>query len=768
MLNKKNIAVAMAAATTMTTMAPMANVVFADVIDSNQTEEVKALKQRVYDKLNTKFTVNKALLEDDDLAGQYVYHRVTMNVTGEESDIECNSYAEFEKEFDKAFAKLKSDEKITVSFVAEKKSIEAEVVEDEDADAGDGVTYAAGDVTFTKIGIRVLEDGTVVDFNENEYDNITTSNASEGTGTGVDEVEGINVVYGTLADDTNYAKIQLSDDTETGAARFITVKNGDVELDLNAPKYRVVDGYYVDANGNSIKKFTASKVTTDMAELKNLGKGVIDGFYAKTSTGDPIEVKTEKDAIVKKETAVTKEDAKVSDLYEVSTERLTKKGNEIRKAIIEAKKTTPELEKDNLSVRIFGTDRAGKEVSEDKLIAATTKEKVDALDLTDIKVVFEQVQDDSKEDKVWVPVYEMTITEERNIGFENVINHIIVQPRSANEDNADATIALAAGLDRYETAIEMSKKGWKTENSSEAVILVSGANDKIVDGLTATPLAAALDAPVLLTKKDSIPEEVMNEINRLGAKDVYIVGGESAVSSDVENLLVKTYKKNVTRLEGADRYATSLAVAEEMLSIDGVLNDQNMLNDIFIVGGKGEADALSASAVAGMKKAPILLTKADQVDKDLEFFLKTNVEDLDAKITDIFVVGGTSSVSSEVQNKLADMKFEVERLAGTGRQETNAKVISRFEDETLLDSNVQTVVVAKSNNAGLVDALGAGALAARLDAHIVLATDELTETQEDALVKVAQAPSTRATQAVKKIQAGYGIAEKVAKFIKGL
>ena len=81
------------------------------------------------------------------------------------------------------------------------------------------------------------------------------------------------------------------------------------------------------------------------------------------------------------------------------------------------------------------------------------------------------------------------------------------------------TLEKLVGKTRYSTAVEISKLGWET---SETVYLVNGW--AIADGLTATPLASANDAPILLTTKDSIPTETMTEIRRLKAKKIVLLG----------------------------------------------------------------------------------------------------------------------------------------------------------------------------------------------------------------------------------------------------
>jgi hypothetical protein len=75
------------------------------------------------------------------------------------------------------------------------------------------------------------------------------------------------------------------------------------------------------------------------------------------------------------------------------------------------------------------------------------------------------------------------------------------------------------GETRYATAVKVSQTGWKT---ADTVLLVNGF--AIVDGLTATPLASAKDAPILLTAADSISKTTMDEITRLKAKEIILIG----------------------------------------------------------------------------------------------------------------------------------------------------------------------------------------------------------------------------------------------------
>ena len=325
--------------------------------------------------------------------------------------------------------------------------------------------------------------------------------------------------------------------------------------------------------------------------------------------------------------------------------------------------------------------------------------------------------------------------------------------RAVLENRADMTISSLAGDDRFATAIEVSKAGFE-DGQAGAVVLVG--QDAIVDGLAAAPLAKAKKAPILLAKKDGLTEEVEKEMLRvlgttgLGNKTIYIVGGESQISKEAEAKLAKLGTK-VVRLSGDDRYATSLAIAEE------VTKEEKKLKPAFVVGGEGEVDAMSIAAHAAKEEAPIVVVNKDVVSEDAKEFMADR---------EIVVVGGKSSVSEEVVAELDVLdKIEknVKRLAGDDRQGTNAAVINEYYNK-----NHTTAFVAKDGYVGgksqLIDALTAAPLAGNAGAPIVLATNNVTVEQKEAVQSNFKG--------VKKIvQIGQGIADsvitKIAEIVKG-
>lgn len=340
----------------------------------------------------------------------------------------------------------------------------------------------------------------------------------------------------------------------------------------------------------------------------------------------------------------------------------------------------------------------------------------------------------------------------------------VIEFKDILEGKIKPEVETIAGEDRFETSIKVSEQSFKN-GEADAVILVG--KNAVVDGLASAPLAAEKNAPILLSNVDGVTEEVEAEMlrvlgNDLAGKAIYIVGGESQISKAAQAELAKLGAK-VERISGIDRYETSLAIAKKvaympMTEIGGEAATVEA-KTAFVVGGKGEVDAMSIAAYAAQTKSPIIVTNVNEVSENAEKFLSN--EDL---INEIVVVGGESSVSEAVVEKLDsldDVENNVERLSGKDRQETNAAVINKYY------KNIDKVYVAKDGYGNgvshLIDALTAAPLAGNQGAPIVLATNNLSDNQAEA-VQLAKGSST------KIIQIGEGIAkvvvEKLSKVLK--
>ena len=222
--------------------------------------------------------------------------------------------------------------------------------------------------------------------------------------------------------------------------------------------------------------------------------------------------------------------------------------------------------------------------------------------------------------------------------------------------------ARIAGRDRIDTAIDISKKFFK---KSKAVIVVR--HDLFPDSMTASVLAKLKDAPILLNPTDKLDSRVGDEIKRLGAEEVIIVGGQNSVSERVrEDLKVYDADKNVERIAGADRYGTSEMVAKRVVGITG------KKNTAVLASGQLFPDALSVGTFASREGYPILLVKKNLIPEEVE----RAIRDLDINKT--YIAGGLDTISRLVESKLPNV---VERMAGKTRYETSVAIAkSKFKD----------------------------------------------------------------------------------------
>lgn len=190
------------------------------------------------------------------------------------------------------------------------------------------------------------------------------------------------------------------------------------------------------------------------------------------------------------------------------------------------------------------------------------------------------------------------------------------------------------------------------------------------------------------------------------------------------------------RFGGADRYATSLSIAESMANLaDG------QLDAVVLVSGERWTDAVVAAALAGDRGAPGLLTPPDELRSDVLSFLQK----VGASTAVIVGPAGEDSrhgpgrgVSAAVEDALRDFGMSVERVAGKDRFGTSVAVADRLKPGDMPGlGNGNTVVVASGDV--FADALVAGPFAA-LGPHPVLLTtpDELHPDVADYL-KVARA-----------------------------
>ncbi|WP_226655327.1 cell wall-binding repeat-containing protein [Guptibacillus hwajinpoensis] len=420
-----------------------------------------------------------------------------------------------------------------------------------------------------------------------------------------------------------------------------------------------------DSNGNEIKQFTSRDDAITFAKtLKNVtvfDKDKQETIYDSTKVNYDVYIKGNSKAVSFTE---------LSDAINYAKDRKNTKVIDKKKGTIEWSNylTRP------YQIRSIDGSSQGSYFEKSQAISA-------AKTMKDVKVV-----NRSSADTLWT-----------NISGEQVTKTLNVKA--------------LAGSDRFETAIKISKEiypeGFKDNKNEKTVVLTNGLG--YADALSVGPLAAQLgNAPILLTRDSSLDPYAEQEIKRLGAEKVLLIGGKNAISATVEKQ-VKGLGVTAERIGGANRYETNLMINERLDHVEGV----------FVANGLSYADALASSPIASASDWAILLTDKKKLSAEALSYVKGK---------DTAILGGEAVISSNLEEQLKNLNgSSVNRLAGETRYETLAAILNEYSDEMVSDT------VLLSIGQDFPDALVSSSLAVQTGAPLILVHDELNSSVQDVL-----------------------------------
>lgn len=251
-----------------------------------------------------------------------------------------------------------------------------------------------------------------------------------------------------------------------------------------------------------------------------------------------------------------------------------------------------------------------------------------------------------------------------------------------------AKVERVSGDTRYTNAVEVSKAGWTKSND---VFLANG--DNYADALTGAPLAHLRDAPILLTRANRLENSTLQEIIRLQAKNVTVLGGKNSIHESVVQSL-KDRGLNVERIGGINRYHQAALVADEIEKVKG------KERDAFLASGTEFADALSIAEAAASRYLPIYLTEGHRLNE--------YVAEASKDVNSFIIVGGPRTIQSPVENRLKSLGHSPQRFSGANRYEVNRGLLSYYSmprqhlyvvsGEDYADALTASVLAAKKNS----------------------------------------------------------------------
>lgn len=218
-------------------------------------------------------------------------------------------------------------------------------------------------------------------------------------------------------------------------------------------------------------------------------------------------------------------------------------------------------------------------------------------------------------------------------------------------------VVRSAGSERTATAAAVAAR-WFPQPNGHAVIARA---DDYADALAAASLSDG--GPVLLSDRDRLSDAAAAQLDRLQPQVVTLMGGEAALSSQVEQD-VEARGFSSRRVAGSDRYETAAAAGDLLPDSDLAL----------LASGQGFPDALALAPLAASNGAPLLLAAKDTLPEATEAALR------DGGFRQVLAAGGPAVISdAALAAAAAACDCQVKRLAGPERTATAVLVAEELE-----------------------------------------------------------------------------------------
>ncbi|WP_124726438.1 cell wall-binding repeat-containing protein [Staphylospora marina] len=212
------------------------------------------------------------------------------------------------------------------------------------------------------------------------------------------------------------------------------------------------------------------------------------------------------------------------------------------------------------------------------------------------------------------------------------------------------------GANRFEVSAGIASKVMKffddyfPEYRPDTAIVASGL--VFPDALSVSGVSGLFGLPILQVTKDTVPKEIDAWIkNRPDIRYFIIVGGPGTVSEQVEAKLASVAVSRggmVDRISGANRYEVSVNAARYF----GPWMDPSTH---VIAKGTDFPDALSGGPLARNFFALMLLTSPNRLEPQVAEYLNRVESEFGVRKMGMFILGGTGSISTQVEQQLTDM-----------------------------------------------------------------------------------------------------------------
>lgn len=234
-----------------------------------------------------------------------------------------------------------------------------------------------------------------------------------------------------------------------------------------------------------------------------------------------------------------------------------------------------------------------------------------------------------------------------------------------------------AGPDRVATAVRASEANFSVPGSARGAVITTSAT--YADALAGASLAAKVGGPLLLTSPTALEPAVATELRRAvkAGGTIYVLGDAGALTDTVETDLRPAF--TVTRLAGVDRYATAVAVADQMRALGAK-------GPAYLATGTNYPDGLTVSTLAAHTDGLVVLAGVNQYSRPtLDAATQEWIEKDDPTGARTVPVGGPAADAATVTNPLNGYRtlwvsIRARAIIGVDRYDTSRRISQAYGD----------------------------------------------------------------------------------------
>lgn len=283
---------------------------------------------------------------------------------------------------------------------------------------------------------------------------------------------------------------------------------------------------------------------------------------------------------------------------------------------------------------------------------------------------------------------------------ENAILNLLESPINPDQ-NCTETVS---GDDRYSTSVKVLDEIIKDAEHVECILLAPGDNADVC--LLANSYASTINAPVLLTRNDHLPDIIQQKIKQLKPDQIILFGGSELITEEVKETIVTTTPSSVIIRINENNLAN---LANRIFDLEqlptasqrAVLTYPGCLNDM-----------LCLLPYICREQLPIFFNKTpDSIDEGILNRI------IAANIKEVLIVGGFKSFPEKTLECFNDAGIKTIRFAGENAYAANDLINSWIMGkDAASDKTIQLFLLPLWNP---VDFLSAGSLAAMRNAIIL-------------------------------------------------